>query len=945
MGDAVQQMDLLDLVQPATGWFAIVGIKGAGDVRQELVATREEADEVIESFAQQQRNVFFGVAKYETGANRTKENVKALKAFWLDIDCGEAKVAVDPNTGRPDGYIDQTAALIALEDFCEVVGLPQPTIVNSGRGIHAYWPLEEEVTRVEWEQVATRLQQVCRTQNFYVDDKVFEVARILRVPGTFNYKGDEPLPVEIMSVGDVSSLGEFRSILGVTSKTPTLDELWTPADSQTPQGGIGYSFARIMKRSVSGDGCNQILQAYINRANLSYYEWFYALSVAARCEDAPTAVHKLSKGHEGYDPATVDRKVATIKKSTSCAKFRSVNPELCEGCPHLGSIFGPRDLGKVAIESEDEVVVVESDEGDEVSYHIPKYPKPFYRGEEGGVWRLPPKDSEEADPIWVYELDLYVVKRMKDSEGISVFMRLHTPHDGVEEFAIPMSKVTQKDELRKALSAKGVVSAGKRFDMLMDYILLSAKQLQKEERSEIMRQQFGWADNNSKFIIGEQEITAEGTFYSPPSKATRSLAKFMGPVGSLEKWKEVWSLYGVEGMEAHAFAALSTFGSPLLMFLNQTGAVINLYNAHSGTGKTTVLNMSNSVWGHPKELRLKEIDTFNGKLQWVGVLNNLAPTMDEVTNAKAEDYSVFLYSLSNGKGKERMLSGSNELRENNTTWCSITISTSNSSFAEKLSVLKANPEGELMRLIEYPIGLVQAVNNAEAKNLFDQVLFSNYGHAGPIFIRYVLSNMEQVRALCLRIQSKIDRELGLLPKERFWSATLAANIVGGIIAFKCGLIDWDMDRIYMWACDRVEKLRVDTTPPLDSVEQIIGDYLYRHMQNILVVDDEVDKRTKLLAAPKREPKGELLIRIEPDTKMMFVISKPFKEYCVKYQIDYADTLDKLEAQGRLVKKKGKRLSKGMSVSGDPVHCLWFKLTDDFLSVDEYAKVDETADAD
>ena len=79
--------------------------------------------------------------------------------------------------------------------------------------------------------------------------------------------------------------------------------------------------------------------------------------------------------------------------------------------------------------------------------------------------------------------------------------------------------------------------------------------------------------------------------------------------------------------------------------------------------------------------------------------------------------------------------------------------------------------------------------------------------------------------------------------------------------------------------------------------------------------------------------------------MMFVISKPFKEYCVKYQIDYADTLDKLEEQGRLVKKKGKRLSKGMSVSGDPVHCLWFKLTDDFLSVDEYAKVDETADAD
>ena len=941
----MQHVDLLDLVQPADGWFCITGIKTAGDVRQELVATREEADKIISQFAQQQRNIFFGVAKYETGANRTKENVNALKAFWLDIDCGEAKAEVDPHTGRPDGYIDQAVGLTALEDFCEVVGLPQPTIVNSGRGIHAYWPLAEEVTRAEWEQVATRFQQVCRTQNFYVDDKVFEVARILRVPGTFNYKGDEPLPVEIMSVGDVSSISEFRSILGVTAKMSAFDEHWTPADNQAPQGGIGYSFDRIMRRSAAGDGCNQILQAYINRANLGYYEWFYALSVAARCEDAPVAVHKLSRDHEGYDPSMVDKKVATIKKSTSCAKFRSVNPDFCDGCPHMGNIFGPRDLGKIPRASNEEAIIVEDDDGEEEVYRIPKYPKPFYRGEEGGIWRLPAKDSEEADPIWVYELDLYVVKRMKDSEGISLLMRLHTPHDGVEEFAVPMAKVTQKDELRKALSAKGVVSAGKRFDMLMDYILLSAKQLQKDERSEIMRQQFGWADNNSKFIIGDQELSAEGSFYSPPSKATRSLAKFMGPVGSLDKWKEVWNLYGAEGMEAHAFAALSTFGSPLLMFFKQTGAVINLFNSHSGTGKTTVLNMANSVWGHPHELRLKEIDTFNGKLQWVGVLNNIAPTMDEVTNAKAEDYSVFLYALSNGKGKERMLSGSNELRENNTTWCSITISTSNSSFSEKLSVLKTNPEGELMRLIEYPIGLVQAVNNAAAKELFDQTLLNNYGHAGPIFIRYVLSNMERVRALCKRIQEKIDRELGLEPKERFWSATLAANIVGGMIAQKCELISWDIDRIYLWACDRVEKLRVETSPPLDSADQIVGDYLYRHMQNILVVDDGVDHRTKMATMPKREPKGELLIRIEPDTKMMFIISKPFKEYCVKYQINYAETLDKLEEQGRLIKRKGKRLSKGTSVTGDPVHCLWFKLTDDFLDTQEYVKADATEDAD
>jgi hypothetical protein len=319
--------------------------------------------------------------------------------------------------------------------------------------------------------------------------------------------------------------------------------------------------------------------------------------------------------------------------------------------------------------------------------------------------------------------------------------------------------------------------------------------------------------------------------------------------------------------------------------------------------------------------------------------------MDELTNATPAEYSDFLYSLSNGKGKERMLAGSNELRENNTTWQNITVSTSNSSFAEKLSVLKDHPEGELMRLIEYPIGLVDTINTAHAKNLFDHVLFANYGHAGPIYVRHILSHMERVKVKCLEMQAKIDKEMELLPKERFWSATVAANIQAGLLAKECGLIDWDMGRIYLWACAQIDRLRKETDAPLDGTDQIISDYLYRHMQNILVVNDAVDRRTNLESAPIREPRGELLIRIEPDTKMMFVIAKKFKEYCVKYQINYNQTMDKLKDEGRLVNRDSKRLSKGMSVAGGNIHCLWLKLDEDFVKVDEYLKTDETEDAD
>lgn len=941
----MQQPDLLDLVQPSDGWFCIVGIKGTGKtahVQQELKATREEFDTRVEEFVAEGRNVFFGVAKYASAKNRTKENVKALKAFWLDIDCGEAKAQINPKTNRPDGYTDQQAGLAALKSFYKTVGLPTPTLVSSGGGIHAYWPLEEEVTRAEWEPVAERLKEVCQTQNFYVDDNVFEAARILRVPGTYNFKEEEPRPVVMLHVGTTTTLEDMRSILGVKAKPSIFDDNYQPTPQQlAKQKGIGYSFKRIMERTARGDGCNQLLYAHQHQDTLGYYEWFYALSVAAMCEDAPKATHLLSRRHPEYDPEEVDRKVATIRKATSCAKFQSVNSELCEGCPHFDKILGPKELGKVVKESSEDFVEVETEEGEIEQLDIPKYPFPFYRGEGGGVWRKPPKDDAEAEPMMVYANDFYVVKRMHDlGEGDSALMRLHLPKDGLREFSVSMAKVTQKDELRKTLSANGVYSYGKKFDVLMDYILKSAENLQDNQKAEIMRQQFGWVEGNTRFVLGDQEIAADGNIYSPPSKATSKLAKFIGPVGSLDRWKEVWELYGAPGMEAQAFAALSAFGSPLLKFLDQTGAVINLFNPRSGTGKTTILNMINSVYGHPKELRLKEIDTMNGKLQWVGVLNNLPSTMDELTNATPKEYSDLLYSLSNGKGKERMLAGSNELRENNTTWQNITVSTSNSSIAEKLTVLKDNPEGELMRLIEYPIDLADIVDTEETKNMFDRVLLANYGHAGPIYLRFLISNMEYVVNKCIETQAKIDRELKLLPKERFWSATMAANLVGGLMAKKCGLINWDLNRIYHWACKRIEQLRHETAPPVNGAEQVIGDYLYRHMQNILVVNDAADRRTNLASAPIREPKGELLIRIEPDTKMMFLIVKPFKEYCVKYQINYNQTLDKLEQEGRLVKRAAKRLSKGMAVSGDNVHCLWFKVDDEFVDTTPYEEADE-----
>jgi hypothetical protein len=933
--------DLLSAVQPVDGWFAICGLKNG--MRQELVATREEADQVIANYLAQERDVYFGVAKYKTAAGRSKENVASLRAFWLDLDCGAAKAEINKKTGKPNGYIDQQTALLDLQRFCKTTGLPRPIIVNSGRGIHVYWPLTEDISREEWEFVATKLHALCIAHDLYADAAVFEVARILRVPGTLNFKDSPPTPVEVIATGRPVSLAAFKVTLGITvSPAPAAPKRELTELGKLMQENMVSSFNKIMVRSTNGNGCGQLLDCYKNQDVISEPRWFNALSVAKFCVDADTAIHRMSAKHPDYDAATTVTKIQHIVGPHTCDVFERNNPGGCDSCPFKGKIKSPIVLGKEILEGNGEanIVSVADEEGeDDKTYTIPKYPYPYFRGENGGIYVKPFKGDEETEPMLVYPHDLYVVKRMRDPVlGDVVILRVHMPQDGVKEFMVPNRTIADKGEFRKTLAAEGVMGSDKTFTLVLTYLNTAINELQFKKKAEKMRLQFGWADNDSKFIIGDREVSKSGTFHSPPSSITSSLAAQMVPTGSFEKWKEVFNLYGREGLEPHAFAALSAFGAPLLKFTGQKGAIINLLHSSSGTGKTTALHMLNSVWGSPDRLCAVKDDTLNAKIMRLGVMNNLPYSIDEMTNTDPKEFSVLAYNMSQGRGKDRVKQSANEMRENLTSWSTISICSSNASFYEKLTALKGSPDGEMMRLIEYKIDYSDAIDASTAKYMFDHQLMENYGWAGEKYAQWLVNNLEEAKKTCLEIQAKLDRELKLTPRERFWSAVVAANITGGLIALKLGLIDWDMKRLYKWACEMLTGLRADVAPPATDAATIIGDYINRHMQNILVVNDKVDMRSQMPSLPQLEPRGELIIRFEPDTKRMFLSAKAFKDDCVKFQVNYRDTLKRLGDVGIYTGTAVKRLSKGMKVASPAVYCLQIDCSGkDFISVDEFVK--------
>jgi len=153
--------------------------------------------------------VFFACAEFKTPTNRKAENVSGAWGFWLDIDCGPEKA----ETGK--GYIDQETALKALKAFCKHCGLPKPShIVNSGGGLHIYWALTEFLFYSDWLVCAGKLKALTRQLKLLADDsRTADIASLLRVPDTLNYKYDPPRLVKLLHAGNPYPTSEFLSTI------------------------------------------------------------------------------------------------------------------------------------------------------------------------------------------------------------------------------------------------------------------------------------------------------------------------------------------------------------------------------------------------------------------------------------------------------------------------------------------------------------------------------------------------------------------------------------------------------------------------------------------------------------------------------------------------------------------------------------------------------------
>jgi hypothetical protein len=908
---------------PSQGNYCVGGISNEGRIQTTFVRSIDAVLARIEKFNQQGVNVYVTPATYR---NNERKQVSSLYVKSLFIDLDVRDFAVIEEKDQKKYYPSKDAALEALDEFIRDSELPPPVRVDSGRGIQAYWMFSEDVSAAQWKPVADAWKSLLRRSKLKYDPTVpADSARFMRALGSFNQRGVPPIPTKLLDEElNEYSFEEFKEFLGasasaVVSTSDVLAKASKGLDEDTlkitKQDNYEYVFQQIAERSLEGAGCAQIKDILENSSTTGYEKWTAGLTIAIKCVDGEEAVHLMSEDYPGYDREATLRKAQSFGGVYTCERFRDIDPDLCDGCPHADkpNFKTPIQLGKQLrqyIPAATETDAVREIPNTQTVPELPEFLFPFSRGVNGGIYFTPAaktmKDGKKIqdDPILLFAHDIYPVRRVySPHDGECMVTRLVLPQDPEREFLMPMSVSYKKEDFTKLMVSNGATFNSSGAAHFMKYFEKWGQYLVSTKEAEIMRMQFGWTEDKTAFVTGACEIRLDGTEVpTSPSPYVKKLSKLIRPAGTYDAWRAAVEKLNMPGFELHAFGLFCGFGSPLMTRHPKVSGVTVCFTGKSGNGKTGAMYAGASVFMHPKEGSIQE-STDNGLTGRYLTLHSLMFGLDEISNWSGEEISGLIHRVSQGKAKVRMQGSVNAERELELSAALILLMTSNQAISGKLEGFKAYAGGELARAIEFIVERPQALD--DDPNLGPDIFTAiqhNYGHAGPMFIKACMRlGMEEVDKRIAKWIRRFQSDYKFDASLRFYEGLMTA-FVGAEIAVESGIITMDVERIYRVTMKHIIRVAEDTAKSVDiDYSAIISEFINAHHTGLIVFEG-----SKVVS----EPRTALVGRGDVEEGVTYISKTLFREYLNKRQISAKEFEFAMQEEGLLVPTKKQRLTSG-----------------------------------
>ncbi|EIZ87137.1 inner membrane protein [Methylobacterium sp. GXF4] len=742
-------------------------------------------------------------------AKRGTENVAGIKALYIDLDV------------KADSYATPAAAFGELRRFIAEVGLPRPTLaVASGTGgAHVYWVLDKVLPRAEWQPLANALAEATRRHGLKVDSNcTVDSARLLRVPETWNHKGNPPLPVvmgKAVQPNDVP-LDEIRRILlpymGATVvRLPTAKPL--PGQPAMPVSELSAGIQAPQAPPIDIDSikplCGFVATA-LDTGGQSYAQplWNLTTLLATFTQsargDGRWAAHEMAKGHPGYDLGTTDalydRKVAERDVRNigwpSCSAVQNAGCTSCATCPlnHLNK--SPLSFGQPVSVVSSGAAASPVGPGPGTVSAAPAaphpLPSPYVYRPTGVIARATVQEDNTVKLFDVCPYPLHSAWVQTTPWVLHFKARL-----GVQGFDASMSiQLTHLNsrEYAKHLAAQGLIVARQYGPLLQEFLMAWVHQLQQTRDAVVSSSPFGWSIVNDTLegFVYDGRVWTGGTD-KPAASPNQVIADQYTPRGSVEPWKEAAKVITSQGRPALDAILAGSFGAPLMRFTGQSGSVMSAYSISSGIGKSTTADVAQSVWGHPKKAMNSLSDTQNSVINKAGQLRSLPLIWDELKGEdQKEAFMRLAFQISGGKEKSRLNADSTQRDPG--TWQTMVIVLANDSLLGSMQKKLRSTDAGILRVFEYevpdpPAGALQ--NHGVVSRLIARC-HENYGHAGLIYAKFLGSQHARCAAEMAKVQDALTVKLKARNDERFWIANMACCIQGARYANELGLTQIDV---------------------------------------------------------------------------------------------------------------------------------------------------------
>jgi hypothetical protein len=735
-----------------------------------------------------------------------------------------------------------------------------------------------------------------------------DAARILRPVGTHNYKSSPAPLVKLIQINDSVPLARLQQYIP-SVPVVSLPRVNGSHNVKAETFGFG-AIDKARPENFSADkiiaGCRQFQWAQTNQADVREPLWRAMVGTLYRT-DNPSIIHSFSNKHPGYTSAETEAKAkAWAGGGVLCTTLESMRPGGCAGCPIQGNGSSPSSFGltqpplppppKIDTETglpqnwlmHGGILCLRSDDG----------PQPLYNGtlEFGQPYKQ--RDTLSHNDVQFLPI---IARTARDEHRLD----------------LPMGAHASLQELRKELTKTGILPEVR---MEREFISGMRSWIQKitdESTSVKPARQMGWqshesSDTSAGFVLGT-------TLYTPGHQQTVRIdiasekhSRHMKAEGSFDEWKTAINMYSRPEYASYALMSWLMFGAPLARLLGVGLPIAHFNSQGSGHGKTGTQDLLLSGAGNPRDPngRWTGNTTIISIYAYLTAMNGNVAVLDETSAIQPETLGKLMFEATLGSGRKAMSGASGQTRDLPPI-TGLLVTSGNVSLQQLAMTMKGNSEAQVARVFEFNVqrpDLSDAQRFADLK-IFDKV-YSNYGHAMPVYIEHIVDNQAAVQVMMQDMEAKMVKRFGMRNEERYWRALMTVSITGAYIARKLGIIDHNVNRLlpaafahYEYQRSVLEAERLGDSP--------LQQYVQDNQASLVVVSSDqpvMNSQGMRLVTMSRRPATHVNIRMRyiEDSGLMHVDRRHLQMYCSEKNFDFRQLLSDAKAGGWLVQDEGRR---------------------------------------